>query len=652
MDISQAQSPDYPPRLYPEGSSNIEAKEINHNFHSGEFPRVREAIGHDVWDELEIGPLGVIAKLAKRKSVWSDPLPTESIEPDDQYKEFWELLKVPLRMGPKLDELKATLDDCPSWDFVQRKWLGLLFLQTMGLYAFHHNSRIPFESAKRVFDDEAMMSYPWGRIGYEVLVNSIKMLDPQGRTYTINGMVEVLLIWVYESVTCFGERFGSVVNNEDNNEENNEDISLPLLRWRGKRTRASFEHLFSEEIREHDRVRVRNMVMKKSAEEMFPQSPVKGHEEKKRMKDGVSSEAEPPTKKQKKVKKQKEVNTSEGEAVATGKACSEKEGREDLPNNEALRIQKTVDDIVNERLKVLGIGQSFIVNNTQEKTLPSPLNPPQNLPHTLLQKSVNSQLATVDKTPTDTDAEKDEADAKEVAAKKVAKKKDAATPAKKDHLDFLTVSPAKDVQVPKHPAYKRGCKVNPKPKDEAAQKAEAGQKAEAVLKKKEATELKKKEAAELRKQTAAAKRKLKEESADKKKKEAAAKKQKDNSFAGVTDSSLADVTDDMIAAQNEVFPESDVEPEEVARSARIKEYRERTHVAAYMNVLSGRSMRDPTPFWSKRIAFIDSCGYEKLVNGLLLEDSPTNLKWVEDVDHLYGVLQVKAITGWRFTWIW
>ncbi|CAN6923564.1 unnamed protein product [Brassica oleracea] len=31
----------------------------------------------------------------------------------------------------------------------------------MGVYCLHHNSRIPFQSAIRVFDDEAMRSYPW-----------------------------------------------------------------------------------------------------------------------------------------------------------------------------------------------------------------------------------------------------------------------------------------------------------------------------------------------------------------------------------------------------------------------------------------------------------------------------------------------------------
>ena len=70
MYVSEAQSRDYPPRLYPEGSSNLEGKNINHSFHLGEFHHVREAIGRDVLEQ-EKSPIGVIAKLAARKSVWS-----------------------------------------------------------------------------------------------------------------------------------------------------------------------------------------------------------------------------------------------------------------------------------------------------------------------------------------------------------------------------------------------------------------------------------------------------------------------------------------------------------------------------------------------------------------------------------------------------
>jgi len=42
------------------------------------------------------------------------------------------------------------------------------------------------------------------------------------------------------------------------------------------------------------------------------------------------------------------------------------------------------------------------------------------------------------------------------------------------------------------------------------------------------------------------------------------------------DSSIAEVTDEILAAHNELLPESDVEEEELIRYARIKDYQERS----------------------------------------------------------------------------
>ena len=131
MDVAEVKSGDYPPRLYPEGSSNLDGKVINHNFHPGHFPHVRETIGLDVWEELVNSPIGVVSRLAERESMWSGrtvhyllcrhlrvikkeiwclvadeairfsllefgeitglntgPLPTEKFDPG-QYNEFW-----------------------------------------------------------------------------------------------------------------------------------------------------------------------------------------------------------------------------------------------------------------------------------------------------------------------------------------------------------------------------------------------------------------------------------------------------------------------------------------------------------------------------------------------------------------------------------
>ncbi|RID40526.1 hypothetical protein BRARA_J00563 [Brassica rapa] len=185
MDVSEDLARDYPPRLYPEGASIFENKSINTNSHFSEIPRLRQAIGIDVqlrvykkeiWSLVVDQPLRFsLIEFGEITGLNTNPLPEESFESDpENYKALWELLKVPLGYGPKFVELIEALTECPFWSADQRKWYGLLFLQAIGLYGLHHNCRIPFESAKRIFNDDALMTYPWGRTAYEFLVDSIK----------------------------------------------------------------------------------------------------------------------------------------------------------------------------------------------------------------------------------------------------------------------------------------------------------------------------------------------------------------------------------------------------------------------------------------------------------------------------------------------
>ncbi|XP_048633115.1 uncharacterized protein LOC106378831 [Brassica napus] len=343
MDVSEDLARDYPPRLYPEGASIFENKSINTNSHFSEIPRLRQAIGIDVWDNLKTYPVGLIAKLAESKLVWSE----ESFEPDpENYKALWELLKVPLGYGPKFDELIEALTECPFWSADQRKW---------------------------------------------------RVVHPY-------GFKDVLLVWAYESVTVFGELYGRKVNPDE----------IPLLRWGGSRTRASLATTIAKEMNDHGTVRVRKMVMKEGLEELFPQwkdeadDPqldnlikdihadrfvrdfyVQSNEKNKKTKAGVSSEAEPPSKKQKKGKKQKEVKINEGEtAVVEEKESAKEKGRsEAVLLNIVAHLEKldrkfdsrlteydtkfgdfsqglldtigdTVKTTVEERLRVLGVSNS------------------------------------------------------------------------------------------------------------------------------------------------------------------------------------------------------------------------------------------------------------------------------------------------------
>ncbi|KAG2275545.1 hypothetical protein Bca52824_058100 [Brassica carinata] len=281
------------------------------------------------------------------------------------------------------------------------------------------------------------------------------------------------------------------------------------------------------------------------------------------MKGGVSSEAEPPTKKQKKVK-----THNESEAAAAGKGSSEKESSKDLESenkatlttivstldnisrkfdqidsrleaykldrNRPLMDQKTIDDrvkaLLEERLKVLGVGK--IPENNDNPSPPS-ADKSLSLASPLVQtqqKSVNSPALAA--TPGKVFGPKKNL-AKELDKESGVKRTLAeefgnvakATDLDSQHLDFVVVSPAKatkDDKDAKVLAYGRGCRGRRTVKDEDAADKKKVALADDALKRKEKAEAKKKEAESKKKEAEASKKEVEL----KKKQEAELKKQK------------------------------------------------------------------------------------------------------------------------------
>ncbi|CAN6851764.1 unnamed protein product [Brassica oleracea] len=533
-------------------------------------------------------------------------------------------------------------------------------------------------------------------------------------------------------------------------------------------------------------MRVRRMVLKDSIKEMFPKWPGepddpqlvslitdihagrfvkffwevhgntqgkahgKGNEKKKKMKGGVSSEAEPPTKKQKKVKTQ-----NESEAAATGKGSSEKEGSKDLElenkvtlttivstldnisrkfeqfdsrleayeldRNIPLMDQKTIDDrvkaLLEEHLKVLGVGK---ISENNDNPSPPSADKSLSLASPVVQtqqKSVNSTAlaATLGKVFGPKKNLAKELD-KESGVKRtldeefgsIAK----ATDLDSQPLDFVLISPTKatkDDKDAKVPAYGRGCRGRRIVEGEEADEKKKVAQADAAFKRKEKAEAKKK-ATEAKKKDAEAKKKeaaAKKKEAESKKKEAELKKKQE-------------------VEENEFAPESDVKNQEVIRSAVVREYREK-HVQLSPKGFALMAVSSPLVFpyvgddgttcmrknvtpssviydslapvdpvlWEKLLQHIKGIppkppapadkpavvsadhegdfysiliherpwpekeyewvfdkfkikpsmfnfkgnGYEDMLKGKLPDHCPTNLKWYEDVDYLYGCLQ-------------
>lgn len=278
----------YPPRLLEEGKASIQNRSMNHNCHLSKFGIVKEGVGEDVWADLRGSSVGVFIKLAEAKYTWSSHivhyflthqlavqnrheiwsliggrpirfslhefaditgLNCDVIDSSEDcvgiHEEFWNEMGVSTAEGPRFIELQGLLDQSKTWPFEKRRMLGRLCILSIGIYGLHNGSRIPLSGAKRVVDDEKFENYPWGRVAFESLVNSIQAVQYDGNSYTLRGCVHVLLIWVYECVHGLGEAYG-------NRRESND---VPLLNWQGSRKRFKFEDFVLKEIADHGEVR-------------------------------------------------------------------------------------------------------------------------------------------------------------------------------------------------------------------------------------------------------------------------------------------------------------------------------------------------------------------------------------------------------------
>ncbi|CAG7864316.1 unnamed protein product [Brassica rapa] len=104
-------------------------------------------------------------------------------------------MEIPTSEGPTLKELQTILPICRNWTREKRVMIGLLCLLCIGIFGISSNSRLPLHCAKRLMDREAFQRYLWGRVGFNSLLESIKVLTYEGKkSYTLHSYVHVLLI--------------------------------------------------------------------------------------------------------------------------------------------------------------------------------------------------------------------------------------------------------------------------------------------------------------------------------------------------------------------------------------------------------------------------------------------------------------------------
>ncbi|CAF2061641.1 BnaAnng12870D [Brassica napus] len=237
----------YPKRLYDVDKTPIQSRSMNHKLEYiwsascvHHFLANQLAIDniHEMWSLIDCMPLRFsLYEFGEITGLNCDPL---------DKNEIW--------------DLQAFFPICRNWSREKRVMIGLLCLLCVGIFGISSNSRIPLHCAKRVMDPAAFQRYPWGRVGFTSLLESIKVLTyDKKKSYTFHGCVHALLIWVFEFVPGLGEKFGN----------RREGAGVPLLSWRGSRPRINFSDFCAQEKRTYQKVRVRHMV-EKPIEDRYP----------------------------------------------------------------------------------------------------------------------------------------------------------------------------------------------------------------------------------------------------------------------------------------------------------------------------------------------------------------------------------------------
>ncbi|KAF8117983.1 hypothetical protein N665_0007s0032 [Sinapis alba] len=131
--------------------------------------------------------------------------------------------------------------------------LGYLAIFSGFIEGRKYSSATRASLARLVMDLERFENYPWGRVAFKVLMDSLRAKDFT-KSYTVDGFIQVLQVWIYHALPELGANYGNPLPNRP---------SPPLLAFKGGKGRKCFKDAISRQTR------VINYV-ERNIEEMFP----------------------------------------------------------------------------------------------------------------------------------------------------------------------------------------------------------------------------------------------------------------------------------------------------------------------------------------------------------------------------------------------
>ncbi|KAF8081281.1 hypothetical protein N665_0895s0006 [Sinapis alba] len=231
-------------RIFTLGEESFPIKSIAyHTYDSKLFSAVRDALHDDEYEELKESRLRVFLKfkemhfgwasrlvhymlcfqfnIKKKYELWSlvgaDPMRFSLIEFEQltglncEYIEnlenprcevtnematFWERIGVSVDAGSSSEQIIRALKRCQEWSQDDRMQLGYLVIFSGFIEGRKYSSATRASLARLVMDLDKFENYPWERVAFKVLMDSLRAKDFM-KFYIVNGFIQVLQVWIY-----------------------------------------------------------------------------------------------------------------------------------------------------------------------------------------------------------------------------------------------------------------------------------------------------------------------------------------------------------------------------------------------------------------------------------------------------------------------
>ncbi|CAN6869023.1 unnamed protein product [Brassica oleracea] len=216
MDLSSL-----PQQMYTLGEEPPALKSISYHIDDSKlFTALRRALNADEYEELKESKLGVFIKFKELNFGWASRLVHYMLSFQLNIKkkfELWSLvgpqpvrfslLEIEHLTGLNCDyiedlenpRVEVTKEMAAFWEMMDaRSGLGKIACGSVTLPS----------SLDSLKGEKRFENYPWGRVAFKVLMESVKGVNLDSNSYTVDGFVQVLQVWTYFALPEFGANFG------------------------------------------------------------------------------------------------------------------------------------------------------------------------------------------------------------------------------------------------------------------------------------------------------------------------------------------------------------------------------------------------------------------------------------------------------------